>query len=95
MRTAFGRWLEKRGENHFAYAVRVGMNRTRVALLAGVSREPFTIIRWHMPSLTVISKETGISVARLIEDAARAAANPRAPRQYNRKGTVQGERADA
>ena len=93
MKTAFGRWLEKRGENHFAYAVRVGMNRTRVALLAGVSREPRTITRWHMPSLTVISKETGISVARLIEDATRAAANPRPPRQYKRNGGEDGKAA--
>ena len=95
MRTAFARWLDKRGESHFAYAARNGMNRTRVALLAGVSREPREVTRWHMPSLTAISQETGISIARLIGDATKASANPVPPRQYNRKGTAQDERADA
>lgn len=93
METAFARWLGERDETPHRYARRKGMNTDRVMLLAGVSRSPRTVTRWHMPSLTTISEETGIPIAELIADATRAAANPRPPRQYNRK--AEGERADA
>ncbi len=95
METKFAAWLRKRGESHSAYALRIGMNKMRVALLAGIARQAQPIARFHYPSLARISEDTGIPIQILIDDAVEASKNPIAPRQYNRKGTEDGKGTQA
>ena len=91
METTFAKWLSETGESHSAYALRRGMDKKRVMLMAGVSRTPQVIVRFNYPSLVTISEDTGIPIQILIDEAMAAAKNPVPPRQYNRKGVENGK----
>ncbi len=93
METTFALWLREAGESHSAYALRKSMQKRAVMLLAGVSRQPQRITLLHYPTLAEISRETGIPIQTLIDDAVAAAANPVPPRQYNRKEETDGTQA--
>jgi hypothetical protein len=92
METAFARWLRERGESHSAYAIRNRMGKKQIARLAGVAREAKPIVRFYTyGALCEISKDTGIPIQVLIDDAVEAAHNPIEPRKYVKKGMDDGK----
>ena len=96
METSFGKWLRERGENPAAYARRKNTGApTRVALLAGYSREPQEIKQFHLPTLRIIAADTGIPPEKLMHEALEAARNPTPPRRYIRRGEGDGKRTSA
>ncbi len=86
METTFAKWLREHGEVHSAYAIKRGLNHKSVAKLAGVGREPYEITRLNLNFVLKVAQETGIPIDTLVEDAARAARAPVAPRSYTKKG---------
>ncbi len=91
METTFAKWLSERGESHSAYALRMNLSKRRVALMAGVSREPQQAAWFKYGTLSLVSKDTGIPIETLEREAREAAVNPIPPRKYTRKT----EQADA
>ena len=91
--TSFAKWLRETGDTPSAYAVRNGFFKQRLMLLAGISRAPQAITKFHYPTLAAISEESGIPIDTLIREANEAGKNPIAPRRYTRKEENDGKAA--
>lgn len=94
-RTAFGRWLLRRGETPWHFARSRGYNLSSIYKMLGIARAPYHVSYWRGDLVTLISGETGISERRLKEEAAIVERDPVPPRPWRRQEDSNGTRTQA
>ena len=86
METRFLAWLKETGEPAYLYAQRRNLGERLVKRLAGMACPPGRRgLQFTAAFLDLVSRETGIPIGILVEDAVAAAARPTPSRIYRRK----------
>lgn len=96
MTTKFHAWLKARGEAPFAFARRHHVSGKTTRFLAGI-RNDGRVYHVTLEFMEKVSKETGIPIQTLYDEAKKATKNPLPPRPYRRrtKEEADGTRTEA